>query len=250
MSGLNFGQLKKKLNTENERLLMYFPIPRTGSISMSYFIDNSDSIFTYRNYELESCFYQQYRSIPPVPQTSQNKDDWDLVYFLSEDQSFFINQISEIQNRFCKNIFKHESKKIFTIVRNPIDRLFSIWNYCTYSTHEYELFSLTEKDENYKIRDFNQFVKEFALNGLPKTYPAKMFLKMNDILDLDLGDKIKIYKFEHIKECTNFLRSQYNIQSDHKHYNSSKLETKKDISQETLELIHNLYKEDFERFGY
>lgn len=245
---MNFRELKDKLNDKSESLLMYFPIPRTGSISMSYFIDNSPCIFTYRNYELETCFYQPYKTIPPKPQTSDNQDDWDLIYFLSNDQSFFINQLSEIQNSFCKNIFEHDNKKIFSIIRHPVDRLFSIWNYCTTASNEYELFSLDE--EEYKIKDFNEFVKKFATNGLPEKYPPKMFLKMSEILDLDLGDKLLVFKFENIKECVDYLRSEYNISKDHKHYNSSKKTTEKNISKETMNLIYSLYKEDFDRFGY
>lgn len=249
MVRLNFRRLKEKLNDKSEKLLMYFPIPRTGSISMSYLINDSDSIFTYRNYELESCFYQQYKTIPPVPQTSTDKNDWDLVYFLSEDQSFFISQLSEIKNGFCKNIFNHEKKKVFTVVRNPIDRLFSIWNYCTNSTQEYELFSLNQDEEKYKIKDFNEFVKEFATNGLPEKYPSKMFLTMSDILDIELGEKLLIYKFENMQKCTEFLRSEYSVQNEHKHYNSSK-KIPKNISDSTLEFIYQLYKEDFIRFNY
>ena len=245
---MNFRQLKEKLNDEQQTLLMYLPIPRTSGISMSYFINESDSIFTYRNYELESCFYQSAKTIPPKPKTSENKDDWDLIHFVANDQSFFINKLSEIQTNFCKSITIDESKKIFSIVRNPVDRLFSIWNYCTNSSYEYQLFSLEEDD--YKIKDFNQFVKEFATNGLPKKYPSQMFLKMSEILDVDLGDNLLIFKFEELDSCIDYLKSNYNITEEYKHYNSSERSTEKNITKKTLNLIYNLYKEDFDRFGY
>ena len=245
---MNFGNLKEKLDDQNQKLLMYFPVPRTGSISMSHFISESDSIFTYRDYSARSSFYEPFKTIPPKPQPGFNKDDWDLKYFLSYDQSFFVNQLSKIQDSFCKNIFKHDSKKIFSIVRHPVDRLFSIWNYCTNSSYEYQLFSLEEDD--YKIKDFNQFVKEFATNGLPKKYPSKMFLKMSEILDLDLGDKLLVFKFENIKECVDYLRSEYNVQGKHLHSNQSKKTISKNMSEETINNIYSLYKEDFEKFGY
>ena len=247
---MNLTELKQKLNNENDQLLMYFPIPRTGGISMSYFIQNSDTIFTCRNYELESCFYQQHKTIPPVPQTSTDKNDWDLIYFVSEDQSFFINKLSDIQKGFYENIFNHENKTIFTIVRNPIDRLFSIWNYCTHSTRVYQLFSLSNKQSSYKIEDFNDFVREFATNGLPNKYPTKMFLPMSDLLDVELGEKIIIYKFEEKEKYLDFLMNNYNVAEEYKYYNYSNKSTEKIISEKTLELIHDLYHKDFERFGY
>lgn len=246
---MNLGKLKQKLNDRNEELLMYFPIPRTSSISMSYFVNDSDKIFTCRNYELESCFYQKNKTYPPVLQLSDNKDDWGLIYFVSEDQSFFINKLSEIQSGLYENIFTHENKKIFTIVRNPVDRLYSIWNYCTNSTHEYQLFSLSESDQKFKFDDFNKFVKEFYTNGLPKKYPQKMFLKMSDILDVELGEKLLIYKVEEIQTCLEFLKSNYGIDEEYNKYNYSD-NNEKNISDETVELIHELYEEDFERFEY
>lgn len=247
---MKFKELKEKLNNENKELLMYFPIPRTGSISLSYFVDRCDQVFTYRNYELDSCFYQPNKTVPPVPKTTDDKNEWELIHFLSEDQSFFINKLSELKTGFCKNIFNHENKKVFTVVRNPIDRLFSIWNYCTNSTEKYQLFSLTESREEYKINDFNEFVKEFSTNGLPEKYPSQMFLKMNDLLDVDLGDKIKIYKIETIDELIDDLKLKYNIKNKYKHFNSSDQTVEKNISDKTLDLIHELYKEDFERFDY
>lgn len=241
--------LKQKLNDENEDLLMYCPIPRSSSISMSHFIGTSDKVFTYRDYESDDCWFQPYVTCPPTYKTSDDSNDWGLLHFISGEQTFFINRLSEIRQGFCKNIFEHDSKKVFSIVRNPVDRLFSIWNYCTNSNHEAVLFSLTKKEEEYKIKDFNEFVKEFATNGLPEKYPSRMFLGMNDILDVNLDNKLKIFKLENLKECSNFLRGHYNIKGEHPHHNESK-KIEKNITDTTIELIKNLYKKDFERFGY
>lgn len=243
-------ELKNKLNDESQELLMYLPIPRTSSISMSYYINDSDKVFTCRNYDLASCYYEPTKSLPPVLKTSNNKDDWDLNNFVSLEQNFFINKLSEIQTGLYQNIFSHENKKIFTIVRHPIDRLFSIWNYCTNSLYEYELFSLSENEENYKINDFNEFVKIFASNGVPEKYPNRMFLKMSDILDVDLGENLLIYRFEELETCLDHLRVEYDIKNDYKSYNFSKISTEKNINKETTQLIYQLYKEDFEKFEY
>lgn len=247
---MNLRELSEKLNNEDEDLLMYFPIPRTSSISMSHFISDSDKVFTYRDYESEDCWFQPYVTFPPTEKTSDNPNDWGLIHFISGEQTFFINRLSESKQGFCKNIFEHENKKIFSIVRNPADRLFSIWNYCTNSNHESILFSLTKKEEKYKIKDFNEFVKEFSTYGLPEKYPPRMFLRMSDILDIEVGEKLKIFKFENLKECSIFLRKHYNIQKDHLHHNGSNKKIEKNITESTLEIIRELYKKDFEKFGY
>ena len=247
---MKLKELKDKLNNKNEDLLMYCPLPRTSSISMSHFISTSDKVFTYRDYESDDCWFQPYVTTPPADRPGDDPDDWGLLHFISGEQTFFINRLSEVKKGFCRNIFEHDNKEIFTIVRNPIDRLFSIWNYCTNSCHESVLFSLTEKEEDFKIKDFNEFVKEFATNGLPEKYPPRMFLGMSDILDIDVDEKLKIYRFEELNKCVDFLRSNYNIQNQHHHYNHSRRKTEKNITQETRELIRDLYKEDFERFNY
>lgn len=247
---MNLRQLKEKLNNESEELLMYCPVPRTSSISMSYFTSTSDKVFTYRDYESKDCWFQPYVTKPPADRPGDDPNDWGLLHFISGEQTFFINRLSEIKQGFCKNIFEHKNKKVFSIVRNPINRLFSIWNYCTNSPREPFLFSLTKKEENYKIKDFNEFVKEFAANGLPEKYPPRMFLKMGDILDIDFGEKVKIYKFEELNTCIDFLRMNYDIQGQHHHYNDSSKQVEKNITQKTCELIYDLYQEDFEKFGY
>lgn len=247
---MNLKELKEKLNNEKEDLLMYCPIPRTSSISTTQFICNSDKIFTYRDYLSENCWFQPYNSNPPKNRPGDDINDWDLINFISDEQSFFINTLTEIKNSFCENIFNHENKMIFSIVRNPIDRLFSIWNYCTNSYTKFSFFSLTKEDNKYKIKDFNKFVKNFYENGLPEKYPQKMFLKMSDILNIDLYEKIKIYKFEELEKYIDFLKLNYNIECDYPYYNYSNKNIIKNITKETCEIISNLYKEDFERFDY
>ena len=249
---MNLGQLKQKLNDENEKLVMYVPIPRTSSISMSSYLNSSDIVFTGRNYELDDCYYQSKKTIPFTPKPSNNKDDWNLLNIISEDQDFFINKISEMKVGFYENMFKHDQKNFFTIIRNPINRLFSIWNYCTNSENSlYALFSVQDRYEDYKIYDFNDFVKLiYDTKKIPDKYPEKMFLKMSDILDIKLGTKLTIYKFEEIPDCIETLKDEFSIDGNYKYYNQSNKLIEKNITQETKELIYELYEKDFENFNY
>lgn len=248
---MNLGQLKQKLNNENDLLVMYVPIPRTSSISMSSHLNASNIVFTGRNYELDDCYYQPKKTIPFTPKPSNNKDDWNLLNIISEDQNFFINKLSEMKVGFYENMFKHNEKHFFTVIRNPINRLFSIWNYCTNSEDLYALFSVHDRHENYRIYDFNDFVKIFYdTKKVPDKYPEKMFLKMSDILDVRLGTKLTIYKFEEIPDCIENLKTRLSIDGNYKHYNHSNKSIEKNITQETKELIYELYKEDFENFNY
>ena len=249
---MNLGQLKQKLNDENEKLVMYVPIPRTSSISMSSYLNSSDIVFTGRNYELDDCYYQSKKTIPFTPKPSNNKDDWNLLNIISEDQDFFINKISEMKVGFYENMFKHDQKNFFTIIRNPINRLFSIWNYCTNSENSlYALFSVQDRYEDYKIYDFNDFVKLiYDTKKIPDKYPEKMFLKMSDILDIKLGTKLTIYKFEEIPDCIETLKDEFSIDCNYKYYNQSNKLIEKNITQETKELIYELYEKDFENFNY
>ena len=82
---MNLGQLKQKLNNENDLLVMYVPIPRTSSISMSSHLNASHIVFTGRNYELDDCYYQPKKTIPFTPKPSNNKDDWNLLNIISHN---------------------------------------------------------------------------------------------------------------------------------------------------------------------
>lgn len=248
---MNLGQLKQKLNDENEKLIMYVPIPRTSSISMSAHLNTSDIIFTGRNYELDDCYYEPRKTIPFTPKPSKNKDDWNLLNIVAENEDFFINKISDMKKGFYKNMFKHDQKEFFTIIRNPINRLFSIWNYCTNSVYPSSFFSIHNRYDDYKIYDFNDFVKIFYDNKqIPEKYSEKMFLKMSDILDVKLGAKLTIWKFDEIPDCIKTLKTQFSIDIEYKHHNYSNKSIEKNITHETKELIYELYKEDFENFNY
>ena len=101
------------------------------------------------------------------------------------------------------------------------------------------------------VPDFNDFVKLiYDTKKIPDKYPEKMFLKMSDILDIKLGTKLTIYKFEEIPDCIETLNDEFSIDGNYKYYNQSNKLIEKNITQETKELIYELYEKDFENFNY
>ena len=65
-----------------------------------------------------------------------------------------------------------------------------------------------------------------------------------------MGTKLTIYKFEEIPDCIETLKDEFSIDGNYKYYNQSNKLIEKNITQETKELIYELYEKDFENFNY
>ena len=137
--------------------------------------------------------------------------------------------IHEIKRKF-KNSYNNYRK--FTIIRNPYDKMVS-W-------HSYLKMNLGEEHE---VVEFNEWVKN----------PLKLWHVDDPISFLNpqykwIDDTVEIIKFENLnKELNEFFAKEIDLpitnKSNHDHY-------LKYYNDESLNIVYNRYKEDFEKFNY
>tara|TARA_R110002020_G_scaffold3383_1_gene15144 strand:+ start:49 stop:585 length:537 start_codon:yes stop_codon:yes gene_type:complete len=136
--------------------------------------------------------------------------------------------IYEIKRKF-KNSYNNYKK--FTIIRNPYDKMVSWY------------FYLKRNLGNYNVIEFNDWIKD----------PSKFWHANDPISYLKhqhkwIDNTVKIIKFENLdKELNSFFNEQINLpitnKSNHDHY-------LKYYNKESLNIIYDRYKEDFEKFNY
>ena len=136
--------------------------------------------------------------------------------------------IYEIKRKF-KNSYNNYRK--FTIIRNPYDKMVSWY------------FYLKRNLGDYDIIEFNEWIKD----------PSKFWHANDPISFLKpqcdwIDNTVEIIRFENLdNELNKFFNKKINLpitnKSNHNHY----LEYYND---ESLNIIYNRYKKDFEQFNY
>lgn len=142
-------------------------------------------------------------------------------------------------------LFPKKSKKLkdkydwFMVVRDPYERILSEY-YCKWGGKG--------RIEDNTIKYFNTFL----INKI-KNRSEKGDHYTEQYLYLDKTYKINILKFENIEYEFNELMKQYNLDiklNKHKNKGINKHFKVSDFSDELIHLINNVYKQDFEEFGY
>jgi hypothetical protein len=167
---------------------------------------------------------------------------------------------SEIKEEFGINIF--EDKFSFAIVRNPIDRFLSLYNYARMDISYYHNNIKPEKSIYGKHFDY-ELLKNSSLLDCAQ-YLKKGILKhdlhwnhwepqYNWVYDIQNNQKLvsKIYKFENLEELANDLNRMFDCKFELSEINkSNKKEDNKVLDIETISIIKEYYKKDFEFFDY
>lgn len=178
-------------------------------------------------------------------------------------QQNFINLGKKLQENF-KGRLNHSPMKIivkylkhinenpyhftyFTLIREPIDRLISNFNYCCFDKDWIPRYSDSEK-HNYTINDYLSVGLEKSSNI--NTHPMRI-IDFTEILDKNFN--IHIFKVENLDECRNFLKNfnisfDINLKKNVKNNKNDIFEIKNTITKENLEKIYNLYKYEYTHY--
>lgn len=138
----------------------------------------------------------------------------------------------------------------FTIVRNPWDRLYSAYKFMTnggINHHDENAFKLHLSS----IDSFEDFVMNWLnkdnLKHIIHFYPQSWFLKNNSgEIELDF-----IGRFEYLSSDFAEIANKMGVKNKLKHLNKGDKGSYKTVySQEMIEKVKFIYKEDIERFNY
>jgi hypothetical protein len=134
----------------------------------------------------------------------------------------------------------------FMVVRDPYTRVLSEYHY---------LCKIIPGIINYSVEEFNKFIVNWmkaAARGDKENASVGRDHFTEQYKYLDPSIKIHVLKFENIEEEFNTLMKQYSYNFTLvKHLNNSeKKYTVDDLTDETISIINNIYKKDFDLFGY
>ena len=135
---------------------------------------------------------------------------------------------------------------IFTVVRNPYSKLVSTYLFLQHKAKDY--IHLYGKNKKTNLNDvfttftFENFVKFFLKNDCHNYHYMNTYMFLPQKTWLDTDDKIKIFKFENLKEL-NFDLPYYNKNNMEKDWESY-------YNDELKEIVNIFYQEDFKKFNY
>jgi len=162
---------------------------------------------------------------------------------------YYINKIDGYKRNWYHYVFEGISDKIklkydwFTVVRNPYTRILSQFHYDIIK----ERFINNYKLEDYDKTKFNEHIR-YNINNRKK----HLGHYMEQYKYIDKKYKIHILKFENLEEDFNNLMKKYNLNlSLSQHLNTSiKIFNISNFDFETISLINQIYKKNFDFFGY
>lgn len=218
---------------------IYVHIPKSaGTFVKHYLLSNIDS-----NYE-----------------SNQNQQDYDDKYCVTCERPLS-SIVKEIPN--YKDYFK------FTVVRNPFDRVVSMFCYLGGWKFDYFVENnidspmmpyIQEFHKYYMSNDFDGFIDCAYKEGLIKKFHTGYFENYIDRISVEGKICInKYYKMEKIKPCISDLRKTFNFKSkkgftDWRQNSSSeykKIKKYKDYySQYSRDFVENHFGRDLDYFGY
>lgn len=157
---------------------------------------------------------------------------------------------------YCHDYFSDKSQALkdkydwFMVVRNPYDRVISEYYYLTQVGRDKRID--TPEELNQVCKTWMTAVKEnrqlpYSLARLTGDHFSPQWRYY------DSSATIHILKFETLQEDFYRLMEHYGLNiklKSHTHKSRPKKFTVSDFETETIQLIHELYRKDFEMFGY
>lgn len=141
---------------------------------------------------------------------------------------------------------------IFTIVRNPYDRLLSLYTYWKEQKAIYKNKNINDIDvaqSAWKLKGFNEWVEFIGLEYHEKHLDNQMAWILNNKNEIE--NDICICRFETLEEDIKKILYKLNIDTKIPHLNKSKHDSyKKEYSQNSIDIATIRFKKDLEYFGY
>lgn len=166
---------------------------------------------------------------------------------LDEDMKFSCGQVHRTY-KDISDIIHTQDYVTISCVRNPYDRLYSAWK------HIFHIDSSTNVKSEFKKfvkGELNSYITSDIHNdGHWSTQSS--YIVENDVVQVDW-----VFRFESLAEDWVEFTKWYNAQnitdnvlSDVLPMSNQTIKTEDPYDEETLDIVYNFYKEDFDMFGY
>jgi hypothetical protein len=191
---------------------------------------------------------------------NQNQQDYDEKYHVTCERSL---------SAIAQEVPEYEEYFKFTVVRNPFDRVVSMFSYL--GGWKFDYFTennidspmmpyVQEFHKYYMSNDFDGFIKYAYEDQTIKKFHAGYYEKYLDRIKVSGKIKIdKFYKMENIESCLSSLKKTLNFKSskgfdDWRKNSSSEYKKKKKYqdyySSYSRSFVENHFFEDLQYFGY
>jgi len=155
--------------------------------------------------------------------------------------------------RHYEAILESEIEKyyVFTVVRNPVDRLISSYSYMKEGGNQSKEDLIIKRNWIDPFNGLDEFIKQ----SLVKTdvVSSRKFRPQTTFLEDKSGyiaPKIKIFRFETLNHAYKEISAHLKIDKPLPHINSSNRHNKPSISLESADIINKVYEQDFYNFNY
>lgn len=211
-----------------EHKLIFFHIPKTAGTSILSILNRSSMD---NNLRIKNIIGQNLLKI-----VKEEQSEVDKIYQSKTWPPMHINQTKirkslELSDINTRNFFE------FVIVRNPYDRILSLYNFSNYYTPN--------------ITSLDQLLDTCEENINIDSYFNFWFKSQMTWIENPLTDKVNIFKYEELDKFWDFIRSRLKIELPIvPHANATKQKTVSELSKSQKDRIYNMFKNEFDRLGY
>lgn len=211
--------------------ILFFHVPKTAGTSVTNFLyeNCSDGKFYYNlNSELflkeyTSVYHTNIENIHPVKLARKEKSN-NLIRFMHLSQS----EGSCILKKLDLNL---DDFVEIVVVRNPYERIISYYNFILYR----------------KYNNINQLLDAIELNQVDPTLHWRNQL---DYIKNPITRNLKIFKYENLNHCEEFLQTILNTTEKLPKLNVTKKQLVNDLDLDTKQRIYEMFQEEFELLEY
>jgi len=203
--------------------IIFFHIPKTAGTTITNILFK---YFNDYNFNLKNVISNNFKKIVEKEKLEVNElynsKTWPPIHINQTK----IKKVLELSQINTNNFFE------FVVVRNPYDRLISLYNYTPNTMTFDELLDVYEKNIN--IDSYFNFWFKSQMSWVSEP----------------LSKKLNIFKYEEIDKCWDFLKERINLDIHFPHVNVSKNKYISDLSVSQKDRIYHLFKDEFDILGY
>lgn len=201
--------------------LLYFHVPKTAGTSLRQFLFNTCKDANFFSNLSFSMFIEKYDENFAYSQIKQAVNLPAYKHLTQDESTFILKKL----NLDFRDFFE------FVIVRNPYDRVLSYYNFVLHKTYP----------------TVNELLDDIESNTVD---PNLQFRFQLEYIKNPITNNIKIFKYEELNECEEFLQKYIGTNEKFPKLNVTKNNFVDELNVELKTRIYKLFEEEFDILGY